>query len=207
VCREPILIPRPETEEWCATLSARLRERSRTSSLTIVDVCTGSGCVALALAKALDGARVVGVDDNPAAVALARENAARNGIERIEFVCADAVDFLRAQTPRSVAVVCGNPPYVSTDEWPTLQPEVRLWEDPHALVADDAGTALLRRLIEAAASVLRPPDAGATGPRLALEIGGAKQAKSLRAAARHAGFDASEVWLDYRKRARVFAAV
>ena len=83
--RPPTLIPRPETEEWVMWLVQKL-DSVRDQPLRILDLCTGSGCIALALAKAFPRAQVLGVDIAPEAIALARENAEKNRLINVDFV-------------------------------------------------------------------------------------------------------------------------
>ena len=129
------LVPRPETEivvERCLALVANL-ERPR-----ILDVGTGSGAIALALADEHAGAAVVGIDSSPDALALARENAARLDLE-VELVEHD----LFADLPVGPwDLVVSNPPYVRPDEIEALAPEVREWEPRAALVGEGATEAI-----------------------------------------------------------------
>ena len=132
------LVPRPETEivvERCLALLAG-REAPR-----VLEVGVGSGAIALALADEHPGARVVATDLSTDALALARENAARLGLE-VELVEGDL--FAGLEGPFDLVV--SNPPYVGEEELPSLEPEVRDWE-PRAAVVDRGQT---RRIAEAA---------------------------------------------------------
>jgi release factor glutamine methyltransferase len=136
------LVPRPETEivvERCLALLEG-REAPR-----VVDVGTGSGAIALALKHERPDARVTATDISPAALALARENAERNGLE-VDLVEADLLTGLAGLFD----LVVSNPPYVLADELQGLEPEVRDWEPELALV--DAGQTAA--LVEAARGVL-----------------------------------------------------
>jgi release factor glutamine methyltransferase len=119
------LVPRSETEIVVERCLALLRDEPEPR---VLDVGTGTGAIALAIADEHPGARVTGVDTSPDAVSLARENAERLGLD-VE---------LREGDLDSVAdgwdLVVSNPPYVTPDEWDTLQPEIREWEPRHALV-------------------------------------------------------------------------
>jgi release factor glutamine methyltransferase len=131
------LVPRPETEivvERCLEL---LREEE---APRVLDVGTGTGAIALAIADEHLGARVTGVDSSPHAVALARENAERLGLD-VDVRVADL-----AAASEGWDLVVSNPPYVTPDEWDTLQPEIREWEPRAALV----GTGLHERLAQIA---------------------------------------------------------
>jgi release factor glutamine methyltransferase len=119
------LVPRPETEvvvERCLELLGGL------PSARVLDVGTGTGAIALAIADEHHGARVTAVDSSPDAVALARENAERLGLN-IEIRQGDLDDAAEGWD-----LVVSNPPYVTPEEWDTLQPEIRDWEPRGALV-------------------------------------------------------------------------
>jgi release factor glutamine methyltransferase len=140
-----VLVPRPETEivvDRCLALMRGI-ERPR-----ILDVGTGSGAIALALADELSGARVSAIDVSMDAVTLARVNAERLGLG-VDFELRDLFDGLPAG-PWDLVV--SNPPYVRPDEIGTLAPEVREWEPRVALVGEGATEAIA----EHASSILRP---------------------------------------------------
>jgi len=151
--RPPTLIPRPETEEWVAWLINQLQP-VRHEPLRILDLCTGSGCIALALAQAFPRAYVVGVDIAPEAVALAQENARANGVSNGEFVVGDVASATLSLAPARFDLVVSNPPYITPDEFASLAPEVAAWEDKRALVASEHGLALYRALAKGLASWL-----------------------------------------------------
>jgi release factor glutamine methyltransferase len=135
------LVPRPETEvvvERCLALLAG-RDRPR-----VLDVGTGSGAIALAIADEHPAARVVGVDASEGALALARENAARTGLE-IELRRHDLFAGL-PQGPWELVV--SNPPYVEPEELHRLEPEVRDWEPRAALVGHGATEAVARGALD-----------------------------------------------------------
>jgi release factor glutamine methyltransferase len=122
------LVPRPETEivvERCLELLDGIE------SPRVVDVGTGSGAIALAIAQERPGARVKATDISPAALALAAENAQANGLE-VEFREGD----LLAGLTGPFDLIVSNPPYVEPDELDTLEPEVRDWEPRGALVTE-----------------------------------------------------------------------
>lgn len=163
--RPPTLIPRPETEEWCALLIDQLRQRS-TPPRTILDLCTGSGCIALALAKAFPCATVIASDIASEALTLARENAQRNDIANVTFLQSDLYAALPKQT---FDLIVANPPYIAPEEYVTLDPSVMDWEDSRALVAQDHGLAIIHEIVEHAAEFLHlAPD---NFPQLWIEIG------------------------------------
>jgi len=164
------LIPRPETEELVEHVIAR-----RPPNCTrILDLGTGTGAIALSLARALPEARVVAVDASPDALSLARENATACGLDgRVEFVQGDWF----AGIDGSFDIIVSNPPYLTEEEWATAEPEVREHEPRGALVAADAGLADLARIVHDAHPRLNP--AGL----LALETGIAHHAPLARLAA------------------------
>ena len=130
------LVPRPETEVVVERCLALLRADRQPS---VLDVGTGTGAIALAIADEHPGARVTAVDSSPAALELARENAERLGLE---------VD-LREGTFEAAAegwdLVVSNPPYVLPEEWDSLQPEIREWEPREALVGVGLHEQIARR--------------------------------------------------------------
>jgi len=161
-----VLIPRSETELVVKTVLRVACGKSR-----IVDVGTGSGAIALALARELPRAPVCATDVDPAALAVARANLARHA-PSVRLVCGD---LLTAFRPRSVDVVASNPPYVADGEHADLLPEVRDHEPARALLAGADGLAVLRRLLAGAPEVLVP------GGWLIVEMG-AGQADAVRSA-------------------------
>lgn len=157
-CDARALIPRSETEELVAAAEEFLRGRERPVA---VDVCTGTGCIACALAKRVPGARVLATDLSPAALDLARENAGALDAA-VEFRHAD---LLAGGAAGSVDLVVSNPPYVATAEIARLDRTVRDFEPRLALDGGTDGLRTISRLVAQAAHVLR------SGGRLMLEIG------------------------------------
>lgn len=167
-----VLIPRPETELLVEYVTQRI---SAAHQATIVDVCTGSGCIAVAIARLRPRARVLAIDLSSSALHVARRNAIRHGVgERITWLEGDLLGPLAEQGVEGlVDVIASNPPYIVEAEWATLQPEVKLFEPQGALVAGPQGTELHERLLQEAARYLAP------GGVVLLEIG-AGQARGLR---------------------------
>ena len=169
-----VLVPRPETElivEIALELASEGMVWRR-----IIDVGTGSGCLAVALAAEFPRARVVATDNSPAALAVARRNAKRHGVaERITFVECD----LLAGVADTAELIVSNPPYVPDEHKPLLPPEVH-YEPPGALFGGRDGMDAIRRLLEAAPARL------AAGGRLVVEFGFGQDAQvaALAAAAR-----------------------
>ena len=156
-----VLIPRPETEHLIETVLPLARAMKNP---TIVDVGTGSGCIAVALAKELPQAQISATDISPAALEIARANATRHTMQdRIGFQEADLLDGV---PPESVDFVVSNPPYVGESEEEQVQLEVRKFEPINAVFAGPTGLEIIERLVPQASSVLRP------GGWLVMEISG-----------------------------------
>ncbi|MCC7475915.1 MAG: peptide chain release factor N(5)-glutamine methyltransferase [Pirellulales bacterium] len=155
-----VLIPRPETESLVVALLDRAKLRKASASagelpMEIVDVGTGSGILAVCAAKYLPETRVTAIDISPAALAVARRNAARHGVEaRIQFLEADLLSAEPAE-PRFDYIV-SNPPYISSAEMTQLAPDVRDHEPHLALCAGEAGTEVIARLVEQAVPRVKP---------------------------------------------------
>jgi release factor glutamine methyltransferase len=163
LCDPRALVPRQETEDLAER--ARTWLRAAEPPRLAVDVGTGSGCLAVALAAGVPGARVLALDIDADALELAAENAVRAGVrERVALVRSDLLRGLSAARRRRVALIVANLPYVAPEEWEALAPEVRDHDPKRALVADERGLSLVRRLTASAAPRLRP------GGRLILEL-------------------------------------
>ena len=161
-----VLIPRPETEHLVETLLALAADKKSSpgKNLRIVDVGTGSGCIALALAKEFPQAEIRAIEVSESALEIARANAARHGLER--RVTFHQADLLAGFDLRDFDFVVSNPPYVGESEEDQVQLEVRKFEPRSAVFAGHEGTEVLARLIPQAESVLR------TGGWLVLEVSG-----------------------------------
>jgi len=156
------LIPRPETELLVEAVLHYARTQS--ANLRILDVGTGTGAIALALATHLPHADITACDISPAALEVARANAAQHNLsQRITFIESDLLAQIPADQPFDIVV--SNPPYVPLTDAPTLTPEVRDHEPPTALFAGPDGLDLYRRLIPSAHLALKP------NGLLALELG------------------------------------
>jgi len=157
-----VLVPRPETEILVQAALELMRERE---APVMVDVGTGSGCIALSIAAERPDAVVHAVDVSPAALAVARENARRLGLAaRVEMHEGDLLEPVAHLEGRADLVI-SNPPYVDPAELPTLAPEVRDHEPRRALLADEPPYGIYRRLAGASTRLLRP------GGHLLVEVG------------------------------------
>ncbi|HLJ22694.1 MAG TPA: peptide chain release factor N(5)-glutamine methyltransferase [Candidatus Acidoferrales bacterium] len=189
-----VLIPRPETEHLVEVALDRLgvgasyagdslwRELSSNgqtpqakacaTELRIADVGTGSGCIAIALARELPAAEVVAIDVSPAALEVARRNASRHGVaSRVRFFESNLLDVVLPGTrdtshgSRSFDLIVSNPPYIGRDEAESLPREVREHEPESALFGGETGLEIYAPLIAQAAALLKP------GGWLVLELG------------------------------------
>lgn len=198
----PVLIPRPETEEWVANLLARLTKLPAVQ-LDILDLCTGSGCIALALAAALPQAQVIGVDISEQAVALAHKNQVRNAIKNARFLVSDLYSALAQMR---FDLIVSNPPYISSEEWQYLEPRVKQWEDRRALVASDKGLSIIARIINKAHNYFKHPSIldNYAIERLMIEIG-YNQGHAVLELAHNAGYKKSKILKDLQGHDRVLA--
>ncbi len=167
VVRAPILIPRPETEEWCLWLIEQFSKVNQVN-FAILDLCSGSGCIALALAQAFPKSQVIGVDVDEEAIALARENQAGLEVKNVEFVQADAGEFLQ-KTDLKFDLVVSNPPYLAARELGVMYEKFGDWEAKRALVAENEGLKFYQEFSQLVPCVLTP-SSGAF-PCLVFEIG------------------------------------
>ena len=156
--RPGVLIPRPETEVLVdavlATVDAAIEARG---SALVVDLCTGSGCVALAIAGERPGATVLATDLSGAAIEIATGNAERLGLaERVTAVEGDLFAPLPAEYRGLVDVVVANPPYVPSPDLPTLPAEVMGFEPALALDGGQDGLDVYRRILDGAREWLAP---------------------------------------------------
>jgi release factor glutamine methyltransferase len=183
-----VLAPRPETELLVEVALERRPAR-------VLDVGTGSGAIALAVADELPGCEVTATDTSPGALEVARANAARLGL-------ADRVRFLEGTLPEESAevdpgfdLILANLPYVAERDWPGLQPEVTQWEPREALLAGPDGLDAYRALIPSVCRKSPPGLTSACGAALAVEVG-VGQAEAVGELMREAGFEAIEVRRD-----------
>ena len=180
-----VLIPRPETE---LLVEVALERRPR----TLLDVGTGSGAIALAVADELPECEVTATDTSPGALEVARANAERMGL-------VDRVRFVEGTVPEGEAfdLILANLPYVAQPDWPSLQPEVTQWEPREALLAGPDGLDAYRPLLTALErSFRRITEASAFGvPSVALEVGEG-QAEAVGTMLREAGFWRTETRRD-----------
>ena len=194
-----VLIPRPETELLVETVLEQVKAlTTHHSPLTIIDLCTGSGCIAVALAKKLDEVEIYASDSSVEAITVAQGNAARHGVEKkIRFLQGDLLQVI----PDSlrVDVLVSNPPYIASGELAGLPKEVRDFEPVQALVAGEDGLKVIRRIVSDASRFLLPDGI------LALELGTGQRAAVERLCAQH-GLQVTKVVKDLQGHVRVIMA-
>jgi release factor glutamine methyltransferase len=149
----PILIPRPETEEWVSWLIDILK-KEQIKNITVLDLCCGSGCIGLALAKAFPESTVLGIDINPQAIKLSIENKNHNKIKNIDFIQSDLYQNLPHDFKCNLVV--SNPPYLKKAELHELAPAVKNWEDHGALVAQNEGMYFYDKIFKESGKYINP---------------------------------------------------
>jgi release factor glutamine methyltransferase len=173
-----VLVPRPETEmlvSWALELLPAPGGRP-----LVLDVGTGSGCIACALAAERPDVRVVASDSSPAAVAVARQNAVE--LDLADRVTVSVSDLFSGLAPAHADLIVSNPPYIPTGVIDTLAPEITGHEPRAALDGGADGLTLIRRLVSEAPRWLQP------GAPLVLETFGDEQALTVAALMQEAGF-------------------
>jgi len=168
-----VLIPRPETEQLVELAVAWAKEQQAEKALKAVDLGTGSGCIAIALARLLPELQVTAVDISPKALAIAQQNGARLAPGRIQFRQSDLLQTIDAP----VDLIVANLPYVTSGEWQALADGVKLYEPALALDGGKDGLDLIRQLLQQATTRLR------THGAIFLEIGW-QQGEAVRQLAR-----------------------
>lgn len=198
--KAPVLIPRPETEWWVGELCLAW-QRHKYEAFNILDLCTGSGCVALALARFFPQSTVLGTDISADALALARKNALCNDGANVSFVHADLFDGIDKNMKFDLVVA--NPPYIPAEDFESLEPSVRLWEDYDALIAPNGGFTLVDRIIRQAPQWLTKRFSDV--PVLWVEID-ATQGQRAKDRCREVGWRSAGVLVDLAGRDRVLVA-
>jgi HemK-like putative methylase len=215
--RPPTLIPRPETEAWTAQLVDLLKPRiSPDRPFHILDLCTGTGCIALGLASELSNCVIIGVDKSKEAIQLAQENTRLHKTQldhnHIHFLQADLyasdlpeqlIRLLQHYSPnyKKFDFIVSNPPYVCPNEYDQLDPEIRNWEDRDALVpthatdlTDPNAIGIYERIVELIPQLLLPSH----HIQFAVEIGNLKQFEFIQSR-----FNQSTLWYDQYQQPRV----
>jgi release factor glutamine methyltransferase len=209
-----VLIPRPSTQTIVEAVlqharknpdSGSVRDSDAGSGILIADICTGSGCIAAALAKHLPGARVVATDLSEDALAVARENLETHQLtDRVDLVQGHLLDALRthpvAGKKASLRYLCSNPPYIPDDEWAAVEPNVKNHEPTLALRAGPDGLDLARPLIAEGPDFLEP------GALMLIEVADSRAGQALALAEAHPDLTNARILKDSDGLPRVIVA-
>lgn len=191
---QSVLIPRPETELLVETAIEELQPR-KPSPLLIADIGTGSGVIAICLAKALPSANVIGIDSSEKALEIARKNSLLHAVsDRCQFYSGNLFEPLKEK----VDLIISNPPYIPSNEIEKLQPEVRDWEPRQALEGGKDGLDCIRQIITKAPEYLKP------GGKILLEFG-IDQSERIKQLAEE-NFIHPRIIRDYSGKERIFLA-
>jgi release factor glutamine methyltransferase len=148
-----VLVPRPESEH---VVEEGLKALAGIEGPRILDLCTGSGCIALALAHEIPDAQVIGVDISKEALAFAQRSADKLELsQRVQWLLGELYDPVAA-AGGFFHLITANPPYVREDEWQDLSPEVREYEPHQALVSGPGGLEIVSQIIAGSRAYLQP---------------------------------------------------
>jgi len=199
IVQTPILIPRIETEEWITWLIKKLQP-VKDESLDILDLCSGSGCIALALAAAFPKWTITGIDINQKALELANKNKLCSKLENVDFILSNL--YQRLNQNKKFDVIVSNPPYLSAEEYRKLTDDVKLWEDPIALQAEQEGLAIYERIIEGAKHYLKEESclSSVQLPRIIVELG--QNPQGVQSLFEQHGFQAIQIHQDMQQKER-----
>lgn len=197
-----VLIPRPDTETLVENVLQLARNQPGFEAPRVLDLCTGSGCVAAAIAQRLKAAGVVAVDVSPAAVEVARRNVERLGLsDRVVVEQGDLYEPLaRMVDTQPFQLIVANPPYITTAKVAELDRSVKDYEPLVALDGGPDGLDLHRRILDGAPQRLAP------GGRVYLEIAFDQGEGALQIASERPAFEEARVLKDYGGRDRVLTA-
>lgn len=160
-----VLIPRPETE-ILAEEAIKILKNKKAESASVLDLCTGSGCIAITIAKHFSNASVFGIDISDTALRYAEENALLNDVKNVIFLKGDLYEPLRLINPQMrFDMIVSNPPYVRSEDIRSLQPEIKDWEPVEALNGGEDGLEYYRKILEGCKEFL------VDGGDLLLEVG------------------------------------
>ncbi len=197
-----VLIPRPDTETLVENVLQLARNTPGFEAPRVLDLCTGSGCIAAAIAHRLKNASITAIDKSETAVAIAKRNVQRLGLnDRVAVEQGDLYEPLSRMIDFApFNLVVSNPPYVPTSQMDGLDRNVRDYEPPEALDGGIDGLMLHRRILEGATDRLL------SGGRIYLEIGWEQGCASREAASRHDELEDVRVLKDYAGHDRVLTA-
>lgn len=195
-----VLIPRPETE---LLVEEAIKEAPffGTDTLTIIDLCTGSGCIAVSAALGIKNSEVYATDISDKALAIAKENAVRlNAPAKITFLQGDLFSPVPARIKKLTQMVLANPPYINKKDMAALSPEVKDFEPEEALYGGTDGLDIIRRIIETAHEYL------VKGGLLLMEIGYDQSGETKTLAQSSGNYEQIEILRDYGDIGRILKA-
>jgi release factor glutamine methyltransferase len=195
----PLLIPRPETEEWVDWLIKEIK-KNKVEQLYIADLCTGTGCIGVGLSMAFPKATITAVDIMPQAVVCAEKNKTAHHLENLHI---KQGNFFEPLEKNSYDLIVCNPPYLSKQEWETLDESVKSWETVTALTDHHDGLHWYRILATESHEYLKEKTTIHT-PRIVCEIGYA-QAEQITNIFMQAGWKNITVHQDLSKKDRWIA--
>jgi release factor glutamine methyltransferase len=205
-----VLIPRPATETIVEEVLQNIRARhgqgaTKGEGVLIADVCTGSGCIAIALLKNLPAARVVATECSADAVEVARTNAIRHGVlDRLDILTGDLLaplnDYPTTRGAGALDYLVSNPPYIPDDEWPAVAANVKDHEPHLALRGGVDGLDYVRRLLEAGPRLIKPEGL------LLIEVADSRAGAALEMVTAHMDLADARVLKDFEGLPRVIVA-
>jgi len=185
-----VLIPRPETE--LVTLEAINQIKNHCCN-SVLDLCSGSGCIALSIAREFPNICVSATDNSDVTLNYAKDNADQNHIKNVTFIKSSLFDGIISKT---FDLIISNPPYIKTSVINTLQPEIRLYEPIDALDGGEDGLYFYREILKHASKFLNP------NGMIILEIG-FDQGQDIRIIAKDSGFRHVEIKQDFANKDRI----
>ncbi len=202
-----VLVPRPATETIIEQVLLHNRAEpgfggKDGEGVVIADVCTGSGCIAIALAKNMRSAHVVATDVSADALEVARENAARHKVQdRVELLQGDLLQpLLTHPSARTLHYLVSNPPYIPDDEWGDVAPNVKDYEPESALRGGPDGLQFARPLLEHGPDLLRPSGL------IMVEVAASHADEALELARANAKLEGARIETDFEGLPRVIVA-
>jgi release factor glutamine methyltransferase len=202
VVTRDVLIPRPDTETLVENVLQLCRHQPGLEAPRVLDLCTGSGCIAIAVAHNLKNAVVIATEISPAAAAIARDNAKRLGVaDRVIIEEGSLFESIpKLVDPRPFDLILANPPYIPTAQIAALDRSVRDYEPIGALDGGLDGLSLHRRILAESPAHLLP------GGRIFLEIGFDQGPAAMELAAKHPEFIDAKLLKDFAGHQRVLTA-
>ena len=197
---ESVLIPRPETEELVSRIVTHFPTTQKDQNLRILDIGTGSGCIAISLSRFLHGSTVTAVDISKEAIQVAKANADKNNA-KVHFVCADILDSSQWDTLPQFDIIVSNPPYVTEAEKKFMLPNVINYEPHNALFVPDDDPLKFYSAIFAFAKIKL-----STGGSLWFEIN-EMFGEALSDMAKNKGFREINIFFDIRGKSRFLHAI